>query len=612
MSTIVTRAGKGSALTNTEVDSNFTNLNTDKIEAATTATLTNKTINLTSNTLVATSAQILAAVTDETGTGSLVFATSPTLVTPALGTPASGIVTNLTGTASININGTVGATTATTGAFTTVTATSSVTTDASFSARSSGTSAGVFASGLQIGGSGNDLVIYGQKAGNILLYPNATLVGNFSTTGLAVTGALSASTTLGVTGVATFSAGTAALPAITTTGDTNTGIFFPAADTIAFTEGGAEAMRIDSSGNVGIGTSSPLSRIDARSVAGELGRFAITNSGVGYLLIGGGSSTTEGLRLSYDNSNGSSNINNFYNAALLFSTNNTERARIDASGNLGLGVTPAAWALSGQKVFQVLNGSLTAYTTDEATVTGNAYHNGSGWRYIATNFAQQYSQQGGKHMWFNAASGTAGNAITFTQAMTLDTSGYLMVGTTTAATTNAVLTLYNPSATSSQIYLQNTGTGTGSTNGFRLLMSATDVYMTNKENGPIIFETNDAERMRISATGAFGIGTSSPTNPLEVSGTSRFFVAGQGDITISHSGLVSTIQAASSVSLALGANAAERFRIGTAGQLGIGGATYGTAGQVLTSGGASAAPTWSTPSGISTGKAIAMAIVFGG
>jgi hypothetical protein len=56
----------------------------------TTDTLTNKTINLTSNTLVATSAQLATAVTDETGSGSLVFATSPTLVTPLLGTPTSG------------------------------------------------------------------------------------------------------------------------------------------------------------------------------------------------------------------------------------------------------------------------------------------------------------------------------------------------------------------------------------------------------------------------------------------------------------------------------------------------------------------------------------------
>jgi hypothetical protein len=90
----------------------------DATKNAATATLTNKTINLSSNTLQATSAQIAAAVTDETGTGALVFANSPTLVTPALGTPASGVVTNLTGTASININGTVGATTASTGAFT--------------------------------------------------------------------------------------------------------------------------------------------------------------------------------------------------------------------------------------------------------------------------------------------------------------------------------------------------------------------------------------------------------------------------------------------------------------------------------------------------------------
>ena len=70
-----------------------------------------------------TSLQLKGVLSDETGSGSAVFATSPTLVTPALGTPASGVVTNLTGTASININGTVGATTPTTGEFTTMDAT---------------------------------------------------------------------------------------------------------------------------------------------------------------------------------------------------------------------------------------------------------------------------------------------------------------------------------------------------------------------------------------------------------------------------------------------------------------------------------------------------------
>jgi len=57
-----------------------------------------------------------------------------------------------------------------------------------------------------------------------------------------------------------FVAGTAALPAITTTGDTNTGIWFPAADTIAFTEGGTESMRIDSSGNLLVNTTTASSK----------------------------------------------------------------------------------------------------------------------------------------------------------------------------------------------------------------------------------------------------------------------------------------------------------------------------------------------------------------
>ena len=68
-------------------------------------------------------------------------------------------------------------------------------------------------------------------------------------------------TTLSATGVATLSAGTVSDPALTTSGDTNTGIFFPAADTIALVEGGVEVIRINSSANVGIGTSSPGAKL---------------------------------------------------------------------------------------------------------------------------------------------------------------------------------------------------------------------------------------------------------------------------------------------------------------------------------------------------------------
>jgi len=72
---------------------------------------------------------------------------------------------------------------------------------------------------------------------NLSLQSNGTTIAALTSTGMAVTGTLSAS------GVTTFAAGTAALPAITTTGDTNTGIFFSAADTIDFTEGGAACGR---------------------------------------------------------------------------------------------------------------------------------------------------------------------------------------------------------------------------------------------------------------------------------------------------------------------------------------------------------------------------------
>lgn len=95
--------------------SSTTTLNGTTVPASKTLVVTTDKLSALAAT---TSAELAGVISDETGSGALVFANSPTLVTPALGTPSSGTVTNLTGTASININGTVGATTPTTGVFT--------------------------------------------------------------------------------------------------------------------------------------------------------------------------------------------------------------------------------------------------------------------------------------------------------------------------------------------------------------------------------------------------------------------------------------------------------------------------------------------------------------
>lgn len=115
-------------------------------------------------------------------------------------------------------------------------------------------------------------------------------------------------------------------------------------------------------------------------------------------------------------------------ASLIFATEGTAKAILDASGNLGIGVTPSAWG--SVRAFEVAGGpSIMAFSTN-AYYGANYFYNGSSYIYKANGRAFNYVQDSNGHQWFTAPSGTAGNAISFTRAMTLNASGNLGIGTT--------------------------------------------------------------------------------------------------------------------------------------------------------------------------------------
>jgi len=360
-------------------------------------------------------------VTTSTGSGNVVLSTSPTLVTPILGTPQSGDFStgtftwptfnqNTTGTAG-NVSGVVAIANGGTGATTRQDAMDVL--------------AGATTAGQYLRGNGTDVVMANIVAGDV-----PTL--NQNTTGTA--GGLSGSPSISV-GTVTTTAGSAAIPAITTTGDTNTGIFFPAADTIAFTEGGVEGMRINSSGNVGIGTTTPVNatgytiltlnnatnggNIQFQNNGTQKGTIYNTSSGLfiftasatplvfqtgggetmrldasGNLALGVATAAAKFDVAFSDNSRFllgfGANLDNYYTSgtsgAQIFRTGTTERMRLDSSGRLGLGTSSPRQTLSIGSTLDIYSGGNNSPTVASIRATNNLVLNGVSTGAVFLNF----------------------------------------------------------------------------------------------------------------------------------------------------------------------------------------------------------------------------------
>ena len=130
------------------------------------------------------------------------------------------------------------------------------------------------------------------------------------------------------------SLGTAATPGIAFDGDPNTGIYSPGADQVALSTGGTGRLFVDSSGRVGIGTSSPGAKVDIVSE---------NNTSLASVLRVNSNNVAVNTSLAYDGLIGSGQltVQAGTSAALIFGSNATERARIDTSGRLLVGTSSA-------------------------------------------------------------------------------------------------------------------------------------------------------------------------------------------------------------------------------------------------------------------------------
>jgi hypothetical protein len=191
-----------------------------------------------------------------------------------------------------------------------------------------------------------------------------------------------------------------------------------------------DTLVIDSTNNnVGIGTSSPNSdtTLTISAANNQIDLISTNNSQASINFVNSGGISRQGF-IKYEHDGD-------FSGNMQFRVAGSEAARIDSSGNVGIGVVPKTWNSAWDALQIGASGSIfgIASGNENMSIASNAYLATDGnYKYIATNEASQYIQSAGVHYFRNVASGTADTNITWNDRMIIDSSGNLLVDTTSS------------------------------------------------------------------------------------------------------------------------------------------------------------------------------------